>query len=408
MSVTAVQNPVTKSDLEPDARPDPAGVMREWVGNPEDLLPAPASRCGVTIEVVATVPSGAHRREHCAISQSLLSDLSISVGMQIRVVGTGGRSAVFTVERSFQMIGIPPFPAPRKIRIYANSNATDSDDGGVFKLCGSVGGTATLPFTTCTVRNVPVSESTRNGVRTEYYDPPAIDGDFTEHVTRGNYQQIIALFPHGGSIDLHTGLQIEPFVDRLAEGDIVPIVWECRGGGGRAFKRWHITANDIHLSSFRGLFKTRFVGAWPDQQWFVGHRFAVAFHGFAVDDEPDFLGIIVGGRAPLAHKQTVQEKIESAITAADPNITVHYYVADIDGVPGPGTAWNGIPVSDYTGTGVDNLINRLCPNDGTEMHRGGIQIEQSAAVRSNETLRTAVARGVAAAMIKLLSDAGAA
>ncbi|HWO18488.1 MAG TPA: hypothetical protein VNO30_06915 [Kofleriaceae bacterium] len=369
------------------------------VTNPEDLLPAPVVLLGVKISVTTEPLTGADRHEHCLVSASLLAALHLSIGMQLRVTGPDGNSAVFTIRDTFVTISIPPLVS-YAIKVYSNST-TDSQNGGVYKLCGQAGSNASLPFTTCTVANVPVSESTTGSHLTHFYDEPA-SGSFTEHVSRASDQQLIALFPHGGNIDRHTSDQVAPFASRLAEEDRTATTWECRGtwSGGGAMIRWHITATDIATTSFRGLHKAQFVAHGTTSSgeilyYYIPFRFAVAFHG--VTAHAGVNAIVIGGLASTAHKELVRDHIQQAIADAAPQgTTVYYYVAN-SGVTLP-TSWHGIDVSLHSGLGTNNIVNRMCTD-------GGIQIEQSQAVRDNEVLRTAVARGVAAAMLEILAEA---
>ena len=371
--------------------------LNRFIGNPEDLLPTPAFRIGVNISLLNLGPSGSARRERCLVSSDLASVLGLLEGMQIRVTGSDGSAAVFTVGGTFSVLHLPIAPY-FGIRIYSNTSGSTTTDGGVYRLCGLAGGSAALPFTTCTVRNVPVSESTTDGVVTSFYTESA-SGSFTEHVTRADDQELVALFPHGGNIDMHTSDQVAAFVSQLSAEGAAATLWECRGAwsGGGAFQRWHITADDIDLHSFRGLFMAQYRPygvSFPGSQICVPFGHAVAFHGFSAASSI-LCAVVIGGRAALAHKQTVQTRVQEAIAAAAPSTLVYYHVADVGVIPP--TSWHGIDLTDKTGTSPDNLVNRICT-------AGGIQIEQSQAIRNSSILRTAVAQGVATAMAEILAN----
>lgn len=368
--------------------------------SPASLLPTPTVVTVVHIIAIGVVPNGRNRREHCQISRSLLGELGVSVGMQIRLTTSQGSAAVFTVMDVFDT----SFPLPaRQVIIYANSSPAwgtpdDHEDGGVFKLFEIAGNTTSLPSATCSVRNVPVSDSYFDGQRTHFFDEPttpagAPRGSLTEHLTRGSDRRLFALFPHGGDIDEHTGDQVGPFQARLSSGGASATLWECRGAwaGGGASRRWHITADDLASSSFPGLFNALLRRVMsPGGALF---RSAVAFHGFKADDDA-LRAIVIGGRAPMGDKELVRQRIQDA---AGGSAGVQFYLADPDAtLPGQ---WKGIDVARYAGTSTDNLVNRICVG-------GGIQVEQAQAVRRDPALREAVARGVATAMVELIAGEG--
>ena len=79
---------------------------------------------------------------------------------------------------------------------------------------------------------------------------------------------VAVIAPHGGSIERATDAQAE----RVAsDGRFRADSWICEGPGGGAFRRWHITSDDLSEGSFAGL---RALLGTP-------HDLAVSFHGFS-------------------------------------------------------------------------------------------------------------------------------
>src|SRR3954466_11253122 len=107
-------------------------INRVIQDSPEALRPTPTVVTVVHITATGVVPNGRNRREHCKISQSLLGELGLSVGMQIRVTTPQGQAAIFTVMDVFDT----SFPLPaRQVIVYGNSSPPwgtpdDHEDGG--------------------------------------------------------------------------------------------------------------------------------------------------------------------------------------------------------------------------------------------------------------------------------------
>ena len=151
--------------------------------------------------------------------------------------------------------------------------------------------------------------------------------------------------PHGGFIEDETDTQAELVAsDARLRADS----WICRAPAGGAFRRWHITSDDLSEASFGGL--RALLG--------VQHDYAVSFHGFtAIDD----LDVIVGGLVDREIKCRVRDELERRLTAVlDRPVVVLLATSKDD--PHPGL----LP---------DNVVNRLAT-------RGGLQIEQASALRS--------------------------
>ena len=102
---------------------------------------------------------------------------------------------------------------------------------------------------------------------------------------------VAVVAPHGGFIERATDTQARRV---STDGRLLANVWICRGRAGDAFRRWHITSDDLSEQSFPGLqalLATR-------------HDHAVSFHGF---DDHDGLDVIVGGRVDHTIKERVQQ-----------------------------------------------------------------------------------------------------
>jgi len=165
---------------------------------------------------------------------------------------------------------------------------------------------------------------------------------------------VAVIAPHGGSIERATDAQAE----RVAsDGRFRADSWICRGPGGGAFRRWHITSDDLSEASFPGL---RALLRIP-------HDLAVSFHGFSDIGDVD---VIVGGLLDDEVRCAVREELERRLTVvlARPAIVV---LASSTHDPHPGLA-------------PDNVVNRLA-------RLGGLQIEQGLALRSTPDAPAVVA-----------------
>ena len=156
---------------------------------------------------------------------------------------------------------------------------------------------------------------------------------------------VAVIAPHGGSIERATDAQAE----RVASSaDFRADSWICRGPGGGAFRRWHITSDDLSEASFPGL---RALLDTP-------HDVAVSFHGFSDIDDVD---VIVGGLLDDEVRCGLRDKFERRLTVVLGRPAVVLLATSKDD-PHPGRA-------------PDNVVNRLAT-------LGGLQIEQGLALRS--------------------------
>lgn len=170
--------------------------------------------------------------------------------------------------------------------------------------------------------------------------------------------RIAVIAPHGGSIERATDAQAE----RVASDDRFRAdFWICQGPGGGAFRRWHVTSDDLSEASFRGL--RALLGA--------PHDLAVSFHGFTDVEDVD---VIVGGLLDVEVRRVMRDELERRLTVVlrRPAIAI---LATSTHDPHPGLA-------------PGNVVNRLA----TE---GGLQIEQGLALRSTRNAADVVADVVA-------------
>ena len=166
--------------------------------------------------------------------------------------------------------------------------------------------------------------------------------------------QVAIVAPHGGFIERATDTQAR----RVATDERLQAnVWVCRGRAGDAFRRWHITSDDLSEQSFPGL----------EALLATRHDYAVSFHGF---DAHDGLDVIVGGRVDHTIKERVQQQLEPGLSSL---------------LRRPAAVLLATSTSDpFPGLARDNVVNRLT-------QAGGLQIEQAAVVRSTHTAPALIA-----------------
>lgn len=168
---------------------------------------------------------------------------------------------------------------------------------------------------------------------------------------------VAVVAPHGGFIEDETDTQAE-----LVASDprIRADSWICRAPAGGAFRRWHITSDDLSEASFGGL--RALLGA--------RHDYAVSFHGFGAVDNVD---LIVGGRLDKEIRRTVRDELERRLVAVLGR-PVSVLLATSRDDPHPGL----LP---------DNVVNRLAS-------QGGLQIEQASVLRKSPEATQTVAEVV--------------
>ncbi len=386
----------------------------------------------VTVGLLTAVSDPEDRREHIFLSDTLASQLGIGpydstadldftpgadVNPQVRVIIESpvidGRqsSAVFTVA------GVFDSPTDR-IRVYRSLSSSDKDSGQfkLFKDAAPQNVDLTKTRTNGDVANVyarvlirPVSTSTveENGVVTEdrHFCEPAANGSnvFVERAVITDDKRFALLVPHGGGIEVKTSDQIGTILALVAGANL----WEGSGSWGltQTYSRWHITGSAIMPETFPALEELL---SRDDFAAGVPFKYAVALHGYDLSGK----GIIVGGRADREAKCLVVRRIQDELLSSRGDAEeIGFYIHDMEGNIEIANTGNHIPTSDthYSAQNENEIVNRLSPNPLGLPGSGGIQLEQSAAVRTDETsvkehwLRFVVARGVAQAADELIN-----
>jgi phage replication-related protein YjqB (UPF0714/DUF867 family) len=168
-------------------------------------------------------------------------------------------------------------------------------------------------------------------------------GHYTEFLyDDGSNDEVLVCAAHGGGVEPGTAEQAVELATRLPDASC----WACLGydDDGDAFDRWHPPSSAIEPEEYPLL------ESIADR----GFGTVISLHGLAGDR------VVVGGGIDAGVKRRVSERLEAAVTG-----TVEA-VSD-----GP-----------YAGVSPDNFVNWLARGD-----RGGLQIEQSPAVRADESDR---------------------
>lgn len=359
----------------------------------------------VNLEHLQNIPTD--RLEHCQISEGLRSDLGLtetvlpsgdSIWGQVRVF-RGPSNALHSA--NFTVVEVDANDMGHTLGFYPDSSAS-ANDGGDFKLWGPAGPPGALG--SGDVEAVAPSRTTDgNGVVTDHFtEVENTTGNpnnrFFRETFRASTHDLILLVPHGGGIEPGTSQMVQPFSERIEEcSQTPPTLWECQGqwGGvsGQTAKRWHVTSGDIDPQSFPGL-ETLLSTIGP-YQVDIPFRYAVSLHGFAWQENGvNEKGIIIGGRASFADKERIRDKIDQVLG----DNSVAYAVVE-PGNPAPVTTWNDwknfsdAQIRGKGGVAADNIVNRLSPNDGTHLGRGGVQIELSRGARDTYGQQIAAALG---------------
>ena len=257
------------------------------------------------------------RGEHCSADPGALASLRVACGQQVRILRDNSHYALYTVS---------------EIRQEGSRDIVRMGKAGRMRL-GIAGGLTGVLDSQVSHRTFTDSEAEDNSEFVERLDD---DG-----ANRG----LIAIAPHGGSIEQYTDQQAERVASRLARG--VVSSWRCKGWkkGGGAFERWHITSTDIHEGSFPLL----------ESVVSRGFAYAVAFNGFEDTDSPH--DVLVGGAA----SNSLKKEIEGAIK----------------GVVGPDAKVRITePYEKFSGDSPRNIANRL-----TASEANGVQLEQKFSIR---------------------------
>ena len=269
------------------------------------------------VSIATTLPSQEDlraRREHCSADPQTLAAIGRAGGQQVRVVRNDDDFALYTVSEVRQE---SPDDVVRMGLLGRRRLGTDDRFDGALD---------------SQVVHPTISDADARAC-----------GEFVERLDDDGRQcALIAIAPHGGSIERYTDEQAEHVGSRLAVS-----AWRCKGykHDGGALERWHITSTDINEASFPLLNSviTR------------GFAHAVAFHGF--DDEP---GILIGGMASDCLKRELRAAIEAALTGTGLAVRI------------------AAPDERFGGDDPGNVVNRLSAGGAN-----GVQIEQSLKARAD-------------------------
>ena len=281
--------------------------------------------------------TAAHAVEHCAVDSESLEVIGGALGRQVLVRRAPRRLALYTVTESISV------PAPE----------AHVGTEGLARLASATD----PPRAQC---NATVEPDFTEG------DAPA---RLTEELLGDHATGLAILAPHGGRIEPGTDIEAESVYNALALQAKPVRAWIARGfNPAGAHKCWHITSSEISEHSFPKL------GSLFDPTTARGpYAHALAFHGH--NDSPT---VVVGGGLPRSDADTelktqLSLKIRIALEAVmDPPPEVEVRLC------GP-----------LAGAQRKNIVNRVA------VRGNGIQIEQPAAVRADETPREAIAGAVA-------------
>ncbi|MDX1997619.1 MAG: poly-gamma-glutamate hydrolase family protein [Thermoanaerobaculia bacterium] len=235
-----------------------------------------------------------------------------------------------------------------------------------------------------------------------YCEPDGSKGSLTDRALVTGDPRFALLVPHGGAIEKNTSLQID-FVRDILESapySIPTNVWELKGewGDDQTHPRWHITSTNQHEESAFPALRTLL----DEPPFSATHAFerTLAMHGF----DSDQLDLIVGGGAALGDKCLLVDRIADSLEEVGRSRrSIAIVILDPaypDGLEISDDQDRDVVRRDLDGDSPHNLVNRLAA-------RGGLQIEQSKALREDTAaqLRFAVARGAARAIGDLLAGA---
>lgn len=390
------------------------------------------STSGSNLTSCSSIPASpieSELREHVFITDALAAELGITVP-----TGNGPRPQIrLTVDSPLMGNGLKSSVNYTVARTCPGTGPFD------WRLWMWNAGKLFLPGTS--LSNMSVTLQTVAPSRTTWTDnnsAPVVENHFTEpnanatgqrffreKVAMVDNKEVALLVPHGGGIERNTGVQAQAFISEIGAANVNS--WENEGqwGDEQTVARWHITAPDIHESSFPGLARLLAEPEFNDVQN-QDFRYAVALHGF--DDESG-VGVILGGLAPADVLCHVARTIQDEAGARANEIGFHIANAgtsgaDIRRANGLGYTPSPPDLQYLEGTSETNIVNRLSRGQAAW---GGIQLEQSLPLRremaydfadanndnvndfctNNESncLHNIVARGVARAVAELVDDA---
>jgi phage replication-related protein YjqB (UPF0714/DUF867 family) len=295
----------------------------------------------------AALNTRAHAPEHCAIDPESLRALNTAVGRQVLVTRSAKRLALYTVAARIDV------PGP----------AVHVGTAGLARVEAPTG--------------EPPAPTLKAALATDFLGgEPTAAVRLTEELLGRAATGLAVMAPHGGRIEPGTDDQARALYELLATQGKPARAWIARGfNPAGAHRCWHITASEISERSFPRL-GTLF-GRGASRGPFAH---AVAFHG-----QNDSDAIIVGGGLPqdaphTALKTRLSDQLRDALRA----VTEH---------PPAVVVCRSGPLA---GVERANIVNRVT------VRGNGIQLEQPAAVRSDDEQRAAVVRAVAAFYAELI------
>lgn len=242
------------------------------------------------------------------------------------------------------------------------------------------------------VSSSQVAEGNRVTLDRHFTESDAHGGWYKEWAGRANDNRFVLLIPHGEAIEPGTTDQLIPFFGILSSVYDIPMnTWKSEGkwSDGQTSPRWHVTSDSISEQSYPALRELLEQRPWFDAD--SPFRRSLSFHGFT-SNRAD---IIIGGGTSLNAKCHVATRIKAE--AGMGPVAVRIY-DDNEIIDIPGSDGHEVCRKNLDGGSRNNIANRLAQD-------GGIQVEQSATVRSTSAYRNAVAYGAARAVGDLLTGA---
>lgn len=172
-------------------------------------------------------------------------------------------------------------------------------------------------------------------------------GHYTELLyDDGSNDAVLVCAAHGGRVEAGTAEQALELATRLSDASC----WACLGydADGDEFEQWHPPSSAIDPADYPLL------ESIADR----GFETVISLHGLAGDR------VVVGGGIDIDCKRRVSDRLDDAVTAPVEAVS-----------DGP-----------YAGVSPNNFVNWLARGD-----RGGLQLEQSLAVREDESDRVVAA-----------------
>jgi phage replication-related protein YjqB (UPF0714/DUF867 family) len=319
-----------------------ADPLSEAVGE----APAAASTTAVLRLDNAMNGTNGHVNERCDVDLAWLNaqlGTSLVSGRQIRIgrtgVDGGGATGACTVQDRPDAGSVVRMGDVGFGRIDMDAPADETTDTAVFL-------ESIVASTAYTIANASTAKTAQ-----EYFE------DLKE--TGSSNAVMVALAPHGGSIELRTdGQANNHFYGQFTAGTVTS--WQANGYNNstsddyNAFDHWHITSTDIDEGSYPKLAQI------ANRQF----RYAVAFHGYSS----------TRNGAPFHPSEVIVGGLEAELFRREVAEMINWGVRN-DNLTQPITAiYTNLP-SDLDGDATDNIVNRITASGK------GLQLEQSAEAR---------------------------